>query len=51
MYKHKALAKKKDQVLFELHQKWWPAARKKTTFFVQLKQIFGPSYFVRGLVV
>ena len=25
------------------------AAEKKTPFFVQLKQIFGPSYFVRAL--
>ena len=25
------------------------AALKKTTFLVQLKQIFGPSYFVRAL--
>ena len=26
------------------------AAEKKTPFLVQLKQIFGPSYFVRALV-
>jgi hypothetical protein len=25
------------------------AAEKMTTFLVQLKQIFGPSYFVRAL--
>jgi hypothetical protein len=25
------------------------AAEKKTQFLVQLKQIFGPSYFVRAL--
>ena len=49
----KALTKKKGQVLFELHQKWCPflqlAAEKKAPFLVQLKKIFGPSYFVRAL--
>ena len=45
---------KKGQVLFELHQKLYLflhlAAEKKTPLMVQLKQIFGPSYFVRVLV-
>ena len=40
--------------MFELHQKWWVflqlAAEKKTPFLVQLKQIFGPSYFDRSLL-
>ena len=39
--------------LFQLHQKWCLflqlAAEKKTPFLVQLKQIFGPSYFVTAL--
>ena len=38
--------------MFELHQKWCLvlqlAAEKKTPFLVQLKQMFGPSCFVRA---
>ena len=38
---------------FELHQKWCLflqlAAEKKTSFLVQLKQIFCPFYFARAL--
>jgi hypothetical protein len=40
--------------LFELHQKWYAfftaGHRDKDTILVQLKQIFGPSYFVRALI-
>jgi hypothetical protein len=44
---------KKGQVLFELHKKWCLflqlVAEKMTKFWVQLKQIFGPSHLVRAL--
>jgi hypothetical protein len=29
---------------------WTLTAEKKTPFLVQLKQIFGPSFFVRALI-
>ena len=39
--------------MFQLHQKWslfaQLAAEKRTPFLVQLKQIFGPSYFDSAL--
>ena len=39
--------------MFELHQNWCLflqlAPEKKTPILVQLKQMFGPSYFVRAL--
>ena len=46
---------KKSQKFVSAAQKWCHflqlAAEKKTPFLVQLKQIFGPSYFDRALVV